>query len=491
MNALLDALLALCLAGGTLSVALPILVNLASQPAQNDAANQVAQMQVAGAQYIHANLSQIKTLKVLHPQDAALQPFLSSAFVDGNVFGQQHVLVVAPASNGGVDGMVYTYGGTAMDDLTAIRVAQSGPPDATVLLANPTCANAPCFEGAAGGITLQANSYSDPANPPTAGHIGAYIEPITASSGGSGGSGGSGSSTYLARIDDGNPADNTMTVPLTVNADSTFNGNITVNPRVNSATNSLTPGNLTLASGNLAVASGNLTVGSGSLTMGSGSLTMASGNLIVTSGAVQTNSISGAGGQVVALNGSLSVGGILNVSTINAGSQGLLLEGDINSYGAAIFNNYAGGTYGLQVPRGLTQLSGGLKTYGSISFNPADGTSAVSSNIPFNCGCIVSATGFKSTSDARLKRDIRPIEHPVDLVRRLKGHRFAWKADGHRDLGVIAQEIGTVLPEAVGSVDGHLTVNYNALIAPLIEAVKEQQKEIAALKTEVAALRRH
>jgi hypothetical protein len=56
-------------------------------------------------------------------------------------------------------------------------------------------------------------------------------------------------------------------------------------------------------------------------------------------------------------------------------------------------------------------------------------------------------------------------------------------------IGVIAQDVEKVFPQAVATeADGKKSVNYSALIGPLIEAVKEQQKEIATLQAQVAAL---
>ncbi len=53
-----------------------------------------------------------------------------------------------------------------------------------------------------------------------------------------------------------------------------------------------------------------------------------------------------------------------------------------------------------------------------------------------------------------------------------------------RQVGLIAQEVEEVLPEAVGkSPDGYKTVDYEKLVPVLVEAIKEQQKQIDELRS--------
>lgn len=57
--------------------------------------------------------------------------------------------------------------------------------------------------------------------------------------------------------------------------------------------------------------------------------------------------------------------------------------------------------------------------------------------------------------------------------------------------GVIAQEIEKVLPEVVKeNTDGSKAVAYTEIIPVLIEAIKEQQKQIDELKKKVADLQK-
>jgi hypothetical protein len=95
-----------------------------------------------------------------------------------------------------------------------------------------------------------------------------------------------------------------------------------------------------------------------------------------------------------------------------------------------------------------------------------------------------------STSDKRLKENITPIANALEKVRSLTGVEFDWKEEtksvhgyeGH-DVGVIAQDVQAVLPEAVRTNDtGYLSVRYEKMIALLIEANKELANRVEQLE---------
>ena len=65
-----------------------------------------------------------------------------------------------------------------------------------------------------------------------------------------------------------------------------------------------------------------------------------------------------------------------------------------------------------------------------------------------------------------------------------------------RQMGVIAQEVEPYVPEVVSTVEdessdkyGHKSVSYGNLTALLIEAIKEQQKQIEELKQQVKEIK--
>ena len=137
-------------------------------------------------------------------------------------------------------------------------------------------------------------------------------------------------------------------------------------------------------------------------------------------------------------------------------------EGDSNTYmqfhAADQWRVVTGGTERLEVNNSAVTVAGNLTATGNVT----------------------------AYSDIRLKEDIKRIGNAVSKVQQLTGNTYTRNdlEDADRRYGgVIAQEVETVLPEAVNeSEDGTKTVDYNALIALLVESVKELKSEIETLK---------
>ena len=88
-------------------------------------------------------------------------------------------------------------------------------------------------------------------------------------------------------------------------------------------------------------------------------------------------------------------------------------------------------------------------------------------------------------SDARVKDNIQPIENALEKVISLRGVSYNRKDtdDKSRKIGVIAQEVLPIIPEVVSKdQNGNYSVAYGNMVGLLIEAVKEQQKQIDELK---------
>jgi hypothetical protein len=95
-------------------------------------------------------------------------------------------------------------------------------------------------------------------------------------------------------------------------------------------------------------------------------------------------------------------------------------------------------------------------------------------------------------SDERLKTKIGDIENALDKVLALSGFYYepneVAQALGYtvqKEVGVSAQEVQRILPEAVAPApidDKYLTVRYERIVPLLIEAIKEIKLELDALK---------
>lgn len=98
----------------------------------------------------------------------------------------------------------------------------------------------------------------------------------------------------------------------------------------------------------------------------------------------------------------------------------------------------------------------------------------------------ISATTITETSDERLKTDIVPLTNALEIVNSLNGKAFV--KDGKASIGLIAQQVKEVLPQVVVTADDEMktmSVQYGNIVAVLIEAVKEQQKQIEELKAKL------
>ena len=127
-------------------------------------------------------------------------------------------------------------------------------------------------------------------------------------------------------------------------------------------------------------------------------------------------------------------------------------------------------TLGISTGAGLTFTQSSMSTFviGADSNAVFSGT--------------VTAAGFITASDFRLKDGIKPITDYETILSAVDGVRFQWKATGIADVGVIAQDVLPVLPEAVHETDGLYKVDYAKFIPILIQSVKGLQARVKALE---------
>ncbi|MCY1267178.1 hypothetical protein PSJE_02410 [Pseudomonas jessenii] len=89
-------------------------------------------------------------------------------------------------------------------------------------------------------------------------------------------------------------------------------------------------------------------------------------------------------------------------------------------------------------------------------------------------------------SDERLKSNVQRLENPTENLLKLHGVTFNWKQNDQADVGLIAQDVQKVYPQLVRTDRGHLQVDYQKLVAPLIESVRELNARVVTLETALA-----
>jgi hypothetical protein len=115
------------------------------------------------------------------------------------------------------------------------------------------------------------------------------------------------------------------------------------------------------------------------------------------------------------------------------------------------------------------------------------GASSTSSSYRLYVSGAIYATGnICAYSDVRKKENIKTIDNALDKVNKMRGVYYNRTDDEtkKKQTGVIAQEINEILPEVVtyaADVDEY-SVAYGNIVGVLIEAIKEQQQQIDALK---------
>ena len=100
------------------------------------------------------------------------------------------------------------------------------------------------------------------------------------------------------------------------------------------------------------------------------------------------------------------------------------------------------------------------------------------------------ATGnVTAYSDINLKENINKLDSALDKLETINGYTYNFKDNPSvPKAGLIAQEVEEILPEAVATnEEGIKSIDYNGTIALLVEAIKEQQKQIDDLRKELEA----
>jgi hypothetical protein len=280
----------------------------------------------------------------------------------------------------------------------------------------------------------------------------------------------------------------------TVNNNLTVTGNLTVSgttTTVSSSTLEVTDKNITVAKGaaDSAAADGaGITVDGASATFNyvhantswtsNQDLNLATGKVYEING---TSVLSGS-----TLGSGVTASSLTSVGTIATGTwQGSVIAttygGTGNSSGYAsggaasaatatvVDDTATNSTYYPMLAQGTSGNTAPKVSSTKLTFNPSTGQ--------------LTATDLNSSSDKRLKKNIKTVTSALDTVNALRGVTFDWREGNGKAIGLIAQEVQAVLPDIVSADDnGYLGIRYNNVVGVLVEAIKELKADFEAYK---------
>jgi hypothetical protein len=203
----------------------------------------------------------------------------------------------------------------------------------------------------------------------------------------------------------------------------------------------------TTVNNNLTV-TGNLTVSGTTTTVSSSTLEVTDKNITVAKGAADSSAADGAG------------------ITVDGASASLNYSHTGTKWVSNKPFNISDETASTSTSTGALIVAGGVGVTGNIV---ASGQ--------------VTAADINSSSDKRLKKNIKTVTSALDTVNALRGVTFDWKEGNGKAIGLIAQEVQEVLPEIVSTDDnGYLGIRYTNVVGVLVEAIKELKADFEAYK---------
>jgi len=228
------------------------------------------------------------------------------------------------------------------------------------------------------------------------------------------------------------------------------------------------------------------------------------------------------GGNVLIVSNSLALTSN-TLTTPNTLSSIVLCNAGTGGTGSTFYNNsilFSTAGYGGCIGGGLQNGVGGFLSLGTMynntiipmlnivsastsNGNVGIGTTSPGYTLDVNGSCRIwngtngvlatyGATSWATTSDSNLKNVIAPITNATSSFDAVTPVYYSWKSDDSniQQVGVIAQEIQQVVPEAIGSFsigsNDYLSVRYTELIPHLIAAVKELSARLSNVEAKAA-----
>jgi len=196
---------------------------------------------------------------------------------------------------------------------------------------------------------------------------------------------------------------------------------------------------------------------------------------------------------------STASGGVV-VGSLARGTMGFGTSDNSSMKTRMRINNVGGIIVGEHSSSGAIQPSGlNSGSYQGITFNSPNVVNprhnyAWSNGLYWwngsNEGSLSAAGAWTNGSDIAFKKNVQDIEYGLSTVLDLQPRKYQMKLDDIDDIGFIAQEIETIIPEIVHTNEnsGYKSLDYGAITAVLVKAIQEQQTIIDDLKTRIETL---
>jgi hypothetical protein len=120
----------------------------------------------------------------------------------------------------------------------------------------------------------------------------------------------------------------------------------------------------------------------------------------------------------------------------------------------------------------------------------ASGTGVIGNGGLYDFDAFGPGVNYGATSSIRWKNNIVEIDRPLEKIAELRGVYFTWDEEhgGHHDIGMIAEEVGNVLPEIVVYEENGIDadgMDYSMLTPLLVEAVKALLIRVEELENKI------
>lgn len=238
--------------------------------------------------------------------------------------------------------------------------------------------------------------------------------------------------------------------------------------------------------------SGNSTDGQRNCYIGRDVTSVGDYNVVI--GGMGTSSGTGTVRGIVAIGSGSSVGRISTSSNVN-GSMAI----GYNAFSYGLDNSAAIGSSASVYTANTMALGGVGATIGSggntaltVVINKTARTTGQNYRLEIDGDAFQSTGTLWTTSDIRLKKDIKDFNNALNIIERLHPVSYKYKDDlgtaapKEEQIGFIAQELEEVLPEMVRTHEGgSKAVNYQNLFGVLTQGIKEQQQQIVENKESV------